>query len=166
MFVCATKAERAAILCFALGCVSESAVPGSAAGCDMWGRQHPWWQSMMGAGGKMQTRKKFHPTEQSLFKVRTLKCYLNEIKWQKLVLAELGPVTPRQVPGECSWSRRESGWRCRGRAVRLPGAHREAPAIRGTAGTPGALRLQEQEETKTKPTVSCSALFYGTALQR
>ncbi|KAI1241135.1 Cytochrome c oxidase subunit 7A2, partial [Lamprotornis superbus] len=57
-----------------------------------------------------------------------------------LTTLELGPVTPRQVPGACSWSRRESGGIAR--------AHREASAIRGAASTPGALLLQEQEETK------------------
>lgn len=68
------------------------------------------------------------------------------VKWQRLVLAEFGLVTPRSVPGVCSWSRRKSGWHCRGRALQLPGAHGEAPAIRGAARTPGALLLQEQEE--------------------
>lgn len=95
MFVCATKAEYAAVLVFALGCLRvhcprtcsrlRAVMPAAALVAEH-------------GAGKMQARKKFHATEQSLFKVRALKCYLNEYKMAKTCSGRVGSSNPEPGP--------------------------------------------------------------------
>lgn len=102
--------------------------------------------SRKGMGFKIQARKKFHPTEQSLFTVRALKCYLNEYQMAKTCSGRVGC----SVPGMCpwSWSRREGGRHCQGRAVRCRArtGRRPRSAVCGAAGAPGALLLQSRRK--------------------
>lgn len=114
--------------------------------------------------GKMQARKKVHPTEQSLFKVRALKCYLQEYEMAKTCSDRVGSSNPET--GRCRVQLEQAAERealpgTDRRAARLPGAHREAPAIRGAARAPGALRLQEREETKQNPRAAAQHHFMG-----
>lgn len=88
-------------------------------------------------------------------------------KWQKLVLAELGAVSPGYVPGAGAGGERAAlpGPRWAGA---VPGAHREASAIRDPRGgqrSASSAAAGARGGNQTKSTVSCSAPFYGTALQ-
>lgn len=73
-----------------------------------------------------------------------------------------GRVTPKRVPGACSW--RQAGERL----ALLPGAHGAAYAGHGSASNSGFFSAAGAlgGGNQTRPTVICSAPISGTALQR